>query len=35
MSENLLKHNSPELIETGYNLDERLDKKKAKKYRDS
>lgn len=35
MSESLTTHNSPELIETAYSLDERLDKKKAKKYRDS
>ena len=38
ISESLLKHNSPELIETGYNIDERLDNKAnrpKKKYRDS
>ncbi|RNA02261.1 canopy -like protein [Brachionus plicatilis] len=35
IAESLLSHNSPELIETGYNFDERLDKKKAKKYQDS
>ncbi|CAF1086420.1 unnamed protein product [Brachionus calyciflorus] len=35
ISESLMKHNSPELIETGYNFDERSTKKKAKKYRDS
>ncbi len=31
----MTKFNSHELIETGYNIDERLNKKKAKKYRDS
>ena len=36
ISENLLKKfNSHELIETGYSIDERLNKKKAKKYKDS
>lgn len=35
IAESLLKHNSHELIETAYSLDERLSKKKSKKYLDS
>ena len=35
ISESLLKFNSPDIIDTGYNLDERLNKKQPKKYRDS
>jgi hypothetical protein len=35
ISDSLLKHKSHELIETAYSIDERLDKKKAKKYMDS
>ena len=35
ISESLLKHESSENIETGYNLDERLIKKQLTKYMDS
>lgn len=35
LSESLLKHNSHDIIETGYSLDDRLNKKNPKKYRDS
>ena len=35
IAESLLKHDSSENIETGYNLDERLDKKEKTKYKDS
>lgn len=35
ISDSLLKHDSHGEIETGYNLDERLDKKEKKKYKDS
>lgn len=35
ISESLLSHNSFEVIQTGYNIDERLNKKNPKKYIDS
>ncbi len=35
ISEGLLKHDSSDVIETGYNIDQRLDKKQKTKYRDS
>ena len=35
MAESLNKIDSHDVIETGYNIDERLNKKKVKKFRDS
>jgi hypothetical protein len=34
ISESLLEHNSHDVIQTDYNLDDRLKKKNAKKYKD-
>ena len=34
ISDSLLEHNSHDIIETGYVLDERINNKKPKKYKD-